>query len=295
MEITPKYLRDEVAFKERFRGYDPDEVDDLIDRVADHIETLEGRLKKALTAAAKAQQAAPPSAPEPVQRVVAPEPVAPAPVVRHVAPAPEAHESAAKLLLKAQKVADETTSDARETASRMVEEANKKADQIRGRAEEEARDTAERSQRQLRVDIDTLTKARAALESDVSSLQDHARSTRERLAAILKEQLDHLDGLHREGSRSAPQLSAADQTTLPPAPSSSEYGLPSPTPAAAPVGPREWTPPEREQLDKPDDYLDKLSRDVAGVADQATDADLEAFLADDPDDDDRRGLFRGRR
>ena len=36
MELTPQRLR-EVEFKERWRGYDPEEVDDLLERVADQV------------------------------------------------------------------------------------------------------------------------------------------------------------------------------------------------------------------------------------------------------------------
>jgi DivIVA domain-containing protein len=42
MELTPEGLRD-LEFSERWRGYDPDEVDEFCDRVAQLVEMLQGR------------------------------------------------------------------------------------------------------------------------------------------------------------------------------------------------------------------------------------------------------------
>src|SRR5437868_5665347 len=57
MELTPQRLR-EVEFKERWRGYDPEEVDDLLERVAAGLEDFENRVRQATERAVRAEQRA---------------------------------------------------------------------------------------------------------------------------------------------------------------------------------------------------------------------------------------------
>src|SRR2546428_10987851 len=57
MELTPQRLR-EVEFKERWRGYDPEEVDDLLERVAAGLEEFENRVRQATQRAVRAEQRA---------------------------------------------------------------------------------------------------------------------------------------------------------------------------------------------------------------------------------------------
>ena len=54
MELTPKVF-DDVEFRERFRGYDPDEVDAFLEQVARSVRELDQKLKDAVDRAEKAE------------------------------------------------------------------------------------------------------------------------------------------------------------------------------------------------------------------------------------------------
>jgi DivIVA domain-containing protein len=55
MELTPEDLR-EVEFRERFRGYDPDEVDDFLERAAAGLAELRARVRELTERAEKAEE-----------------------------------------------------------------------------------------------------------------------------------------------------------------------------------------------------------------------------------------------
>src|SRR3989442_12487938 len=57
MELTAHELR-QVEFRERWRGYDPDEVDDFLERVAVALDQLQDRLRQAMERAARSEQKA---------------------------------------------------------------------------------------------------------------------------------------------------------------------------------------------------------------------------------------------
>ena len=46
MDVTPQLLKD-VEFREKFRGYDPDEVDDFLERVGVAFAELNDKLREA--------------------------------------------------------------------------------------------------------------------------------------------------------------------------------------------------------------------------------------------------------
>ena len=68
MELTPKLLTDDVDFRIALRGYDKDEVDDFLERVAVAVGQLQEQLSSAVDRARKAEaraqqaQASPPPA-----------------------------------------------------------------------------------------------------------------------------------------------------------------------------------------------------------------------------------------
>ena len=55
MELTPQELR-EVEFRERWRGYDPDDVDDFLERAAVALDELHDRLREYTERAMVAEQ-----------------------------------------------------------------------------------------------------------------------------------------------------------------------------------------------------------------------------------------------
>ncbi len=218
-DITPKYLRDEVRFKDKFRGYDPDEVDELIDRIADHLERLDDQLRRAQHALAQRPQApAPAPAPAQVPARPAPEPAPVAPRVTAAAPQPAYDEEARQILVLAQRTASEARREARDQATKIVSEAEARAAAARADSDEQIRTNAERAQRQLRTDIEVLSEHRRALQVDVAELQRHAAETRSVLTKVLEGQLERLGSLRDEKLPTAPVLNAGPSESLPPAP-----------------------------------------------------------------------------
>ena len=55
MDISPKLLR-EVEFREQWRGYNPEEVDEFLERLALGLEELQARLADALERATAAER-----------------------------------------------------------------------------------------------------------------------------------------------------------------------------------------------------------------------------------------------
>src|SRR5437868_6891335 len=100
MDLTPQQLR-EVELREKFRGYDPDEVDDLLERVAAGLEQLQDRLRSAMERAARAEQRA--------------------------AEGSETEGALRHTLLLAQRTADAAVAEARETAAQLTAEAEQQA------------------------------------------------------------------------------------------------------------------------------------------------------------------------
>src|SRR2546427_674967 len=107
MDLTPQQLR-EVEFRERWRGYDPDQVDDLLERLAVGVETLQRQLDEARR---EAQERA------------------------------EADTAVRRTLVLAQRTADEAVTEAQANAERLVAEAEERGHTIEAEAREYARQT----------------------------------------------------------------------------------------------------------------------------------------------------------
>ena len=133
MDLTPEALRS-ARFRDKLRGYHPDDVDAFLDSVADGLGVL-------LSACGT-----PPSA---LRRV------------ESGAAASDAEESVRRTLVLAQRTADSAIAEAREQAAKLVAEAEARAAAITGTAQDTALATAERAQEQLRADLDRLQSARA--------------------------------------------------------------------------------------------------------------------------------------
>ncbi len=100
MELTPKVF-DDVEFRERFRGYDPDEVDAFLEQVARSVQELDQKLKDALDRAEKAEARA--------------------------REAGDADEALRRTLVLAQRTADAAVSEAETRAAALLAEAEGKA------------------------------------------------------------------------------------------------------------------------------------------------------------------------
>lgn len=164
MPITVSMI-EEKEFKIKMRGYDPVEVDEMLDEICDEmvamqeeINTLQSRLNQAQAAQNTFAPAAVP-VPAPV-----PAPAAPAPVFVRQEPAED--DAAQRLLARAQKFYDQTVAEAQEKANEILKNAEKRADS----------------------GITALEDEKAALQEEIDMLKAAARDYRNRFVNLLKDQ-----------------------------------------------------------------------------------------------------------
>lgn len=194
MDVSPKTLR-EVEFREKLRGYHPEDVDQFLEEVAVGLEGMQDRLRQAVERAQRAESAA----------AVAPPP----PSVDTAA----SDETLRKTLVLAQRTADLAVQEAREQASRILSLAEQQAQARLGEADERARRTHEDALSDIRAELTSLEVVRQRAQQDVDALSRWVEDHRSELSAALSEALSHVE---RVGVRSpAPTSRAID---LPPAP-----------------------------------------------------------------------------
>jgi cell division initiation protein len=167
MDVSPKTLR-EVEFREKLKGYHPDDVDDFLERVAAGIEILQERLRQATERAVRAEQKA--------------------------GETTEADDAMRRTLVLAQRTADMAIDEARQEAAQIVASAQSRGQQIVTAAEDAARRTAEDAQRDLWADINTLETAREQLRSDIVAMEQYLVAERARVHQTLVELVRRFGG-----------------------------------------------------------------------------------------------------
>ena len=160
MEVSPKTLR-EVEFREKMRGYHPEDVDHFLEQVAAGIEVLQDRLRQAVDRAQRAEAAASESG--------------------------GADETLRKTLILAQRTADMAVQEAREQASRILGSAEQQAQGMIADAEERGRRTLEDAIAECKAELSRLESSRAQAQQDVDSLQRWLEEHKAHLQASLSE------------------------------------------------------------------------------------------------------------
>lgn len=182
MEVTPQSIR-AVQFREKLRGYHPDDVDAFVAAVASKVEDLEGRVKQADARLAELQT--------------------------RQEGASEAEESLRRTLILAQRTADAAIHEAREEAARVSAEAAEQRD----RAEAEVRELRERlyaeAEQEGRSERERLVAERSALLADVEALAAHVERERERLRIYFTDQLQRVEA-GEPAVAPAPAMQASD-------------------------------------------------------------------------------------
>ncbi len=282
MDVTPEELRS-TEIKEAFRGYSKDEVDDLLERAAAAIETLEHQLQAGGAAAG-----------------------GPAPLPT---PSRDDADMLQRTLMLAQRAADDAVNEAQARARQMVDEAEVKAQALVSDAEANARRIAEGERRRLEVEIEELADRRSKLSIDADALETYAAGYRDRLRAAIEADLASLgSAVDAPGPR--PELHAVEVAPAQSEPSPAQREPPEPTPAvfaasepepAEGAAPPEasgetaaWPPPSAQaaassaaQDDPPawlqgnDDWARADSWEAPGPWQHAT-AEHEAFSAEAP-------------
>src|SRR5438270_8452666 len=159
MELSPQQLCD-VEFSEQWRGYNRDQVDDFIERVAAAVSTLQDRLRKMTERAGRAEQRS--------QEVTV------------------ADGAARRTLVLAQRTADATVAEAKETAARFIAQAQEEARAII-LAAETTNETMPSVEPTARAEIADLEVTRSRLQADVAALESHVSDRRARIKDLLDE------------------------------------------------------------------------------------------------------------
>jgi DivIVA domain-containing protein len=176
MDVTPQELRSS-EIKDSWRGYDRDEVDDLLERAAVTIEGLTQQLQETHSRPAAAAASAP---------------AAPVEV-----PLPSSRDDADMLqrtLLLAQRAADDAVNEAQTRAKQILEESETKAQSLVSDAEATARRIAEGERRRLETEILELSDRREKLRIDADALEEYVSGYRDRIRAAVEADLANLSG-----------------------------------------------------------------------------------------------------
>src|SRR4029077_19513542 len=143
MDVSPKTLR-EVEFREKMRGYHPEDVDQFLERVAAGIEVLQDRLRQSLERAQRAEA--------------------------QLAEGGGTDDALRRTLVLAQRTADMAVQEAREQAARLLAGAEQQAQAMIGDAEERARRAHEDALIDVRNELAKLEGSRQQLQLDVETL-----------------------------------------------------------------------------------------------------------------------------
>ncbi len=177
MEVSPKTFR-EVEFREKLRGYHPEDVDQFLEQMATGVEELLERLDQALQRAARAEAQA--------------------------AESGSSDETLRRTLVLAQRTADQAVQEAREQAARLVGSAEQKAQAVLAEAEERARRLHNEALGDVRAELAKLEATRARSAQEVEALERWADEQRSHLLTTLQ---DAAAMLERGGLTSPPPAS----------------------------------------------------------------------------------------
>jgi DivIVA domain-containing protein len=308
MDITPQLLKD-IRLSDSFRGYNKDEVDELIERVGAAIVQLQGRLREAMERAdgaeARAATMGGRSESEDTLRrtLVLAQRTADAAVAEANAEATrtldDANEHASRTTADADAHASRTISEANERASKLLSDAEAQAAILRTETEAEVRRIAEESRAPLMEDIREAERVRNFLRDDIDLLERHLAAQRDRLRVHVAELTRIVEEPSTLRLEPAPETSGIEASSLlaPREPIASIVTPSAPLPPAFAPTPA-YTPPSADDIDDDidaefdDDYDDDDGMAYApdGLASLSTTyasplpASTEPAWADDEDD-----------
>src|SRR5687767_13042925 len=224
MDVTPHDLRN-AELREAFRGYRPDEVEELLERAAITLERMHERNRQ-------------------LQEKIAG-------LEAEGSTAKEMESVLRQTLLLAQRTSDETVTAAHEKSRQLVEEAEDRAMTLTSEAEEQARIIGEAQRQKYEAIVSELSARRDLLTLDIDALERVQADYRGRLRAVLEKELEELDRRAALPTPAKPELHEIDLSAVPVPPDLAEPaafsgdtpeppGVPStPTPAATSA----WGPP----------------------------------------------------
>ncbi len=152
MEISGKVLR-EVEFRDRLRGYDTDEVDEFLEKVAVAVDELQAELARLVEEVGRRREEGPSSDDESMKR----------------------------MLVLAQRTADLAVSEARQEADRLLEEARAQSEALLSHAHEAVRRMRDDAEREIHSRLGRLESEHERLQGSVRSLGTLLGTERARL------------------------------------------------------------------------------------------------------------------
>src|SRR5918992_104293 len=155
MDVTPHDLRN-AELREAFRGYRPDEVEELLERNRQLQEKIAGLEAEGSTAK-------------------------------------EMESVLRQTLLLAQRTSDETVTAAHDKSRQLIEEAEDRAMTLTSEAEEQARIIGEAQRQKYEAIVSELSARRDLLTLDIDALERVQADYRGRLRAVLEKELEDLD------------------------------------------------------------------------------------------------------
>src|SRR5919202_4179120 len=188
MDVTPHDLRN-AELREAFRGYRPDEVEELLERAAITLERMHERNRQ-------------------LQEKIAG-------LEAEGSTAKEMESVLRQTLLLAQRTADETVTAAHEKARQLVEEAEDRALTLTSEAEEQARIIGEAQRQKYEAIVAELAARRELLTLDIDALERVQADYRGRLRAVLEKELDELDRRAILPPPARPGLHGSDLSAVP--------------------------------------------------------------------------------
>lgn len=190
-DVTPELI-EEIDFSEKFRGYDPDQVDRFLERVGATLVVLQGRIDELSARAQRAETevvalrdrpATPSTLSDDEDVEIASRTLLLAKRTAEAAIA-EARQEAATLLGEARSRAETETNEATAEADRILAAAQAQRDELLRAAREEADSETVHVREQLLNEIAVLEGRKAGLLSDVSALEAHVEAYRENLDGL---------------------------------------------------------------------------------------------------------------
>src|SRR5918992_1017081 len=214
MDVTPHDLRN-AELREAFRGYRPDEVEELLERAAITLERMHERNRQ-------------------LQEKIAG-------LEAEGSTAKEMESVLRQTLLLAQRTADETVTAAHEKSRQLVEEAEDRSMTLTSEAEEQARIIGEAQRQKYEAIVSELSARRDLLTLDIDALERVQADYRGRLRAVLEKELEELDRRTSLASPPQTELHEIDLSAVPvPLDPEEPEVLPSTPPAQ---GSSAWGPP----------------------------------------------------
>ncbi len=290
MDVTPQLLHD-VEFREAKRGgYNTQDVDDFLERVAVGIERQEALLREARQRLESAEA----RIGEAERRAAEAE--------QRASSSGEADETLKRTLVLAQRTADaaireaeeeaaRTLSSAQEQAARLLAEAQETSVRARAEAEDEARRAHEDARAQVLAEMAELEGVRDQLRHDAELLQQHVEHQRARLGRTAGELHRLLEDPDALSELPVPELSQV-ATPRPSAPASEAPAPRAPLvappledvqPEPEPEAPSSWEPDDEAwgEAAAPEPEPEAEGWPDPGPSTQP----VEAVVEDDADDD----------